>query len=649
MSHSTSSAPSVRISPDSTASLASLAADVPSQPHSHAHSYAAAAVAVPIIAHRIALPSQLQSIPLLSLLDDDDAASYSDPSALLRDPLSVAALNLTHPLAPPRVSGSRTEFIRLLARMKAVGMIDFTTAPRAVNGLFAVVKDSDADRLIIDAQPANRLFVDPPHVLLPNPSHLVQLHAERGVKLYPAKSDLSNFYHNMLLPVEWRPYFALPQITAEECAELGVPYTGLPVYPMCTTLPMGFSHAVVLAQRAHENVLYRHDTASGFGPALLRSDNLLCMDSPTIDRCIHGIYIDDLFFLSPRFEDVDAQYRRSLAAYERAGLPDSVKKRKPPLRSPKSIKAIGIEMDPIALTLSVAVADRLKLVRATLALLSAPHVTGLQLSQLIGSWTWCILLRRSALCVLQHVYRFISMAGVSPKPLRLWPSVRRELQCLLCLVPLLHSEMGSHFFEFAYASDASTIAAGVVAAPLTQRLSTALYPLSSNRRFNLLPLHRLDTESASSMEMPPAFVEHVHGLIAELRPQLAAPKWSVLIASRWRHEHHINVLELHAALLSLRHALSFPDSASSRIFTLVDSAVAYYSLWKGRSSSQQLLPALRQINAHLLVSGASLQPCWIPSEWNPADAPSRLRAFPTSVAATSSSSSSSISEPSPRL
>jgi hypothetical protein len=517
--------------------------------------------------------------------------------------------------------------------MQAVGMIDFTTAPRAVNGVFAVVKDSDADRLIIDAQPANRLFVDPPHVMLPNPSHLVQLHAEKGTKLYPAKSDLSNFYHQMELPVEWRPYFALPPLTAEECAELGVPYAGVPVYPMCTTLPMGFSHAVVLAQRAHENVLYRHGAACGSAPALLRSDNLLCMESPTIDRCVHGIYIDDLFFLSPRFEDVDAQYRRCLAAYEHAGLPDSVKKREPPLRSPKPIKAIGIEIDPIALTLSVAVADRLKLVRATLALLSAPLVTGLQLSQLVGSWTWCILLRRSALCVLQHVYRFVAMAGVSPKPLRLWPSVRRELHCLLGLVPLLHADMGSHFFHLAYASDASTLAAGVTAAPLTQRLSTALYPLSSSPRFNLLPLHRL--ESDSNLEMPSGFVEHVRGLIAELRPQLAGPKWSVLIASRWRHAQHINVLELHAALLSLRHALSFPDSASSRIFTLVDSAVAFYSLWKGRSSSQQLLPALRQINAHLLASGASLQPCWIPSEWNPADAPSRLRAFPTSLAASS--------------
>ena len=39
-------------------------------------------------------------------------------------------------------------------------MIAFTAEPLAVNGLFAVEKDSDTDRLIIDAQPANRLFID---------------------------------------------------------------------------------------------------------------------------------------------------------------------------------------------------------------------------------------------------------------------------------------------------------------------------------------------------------------------------------------------------------------------------------------------------------------------------------------------------------
>ena len=54
----------------------------------------------------------------------------------------------------------------------------------------------------IDAQPANRLFVDSPRVSLPDPSHLVQLQVPKGHTMYVGKSDLSNFYHHLGLP-EW--------------------------------------------------------------------------------------------------------------------------------------------------------------------------------------------------------------------------------------------------------------------------------------------------------------------------------------------------------------------------------------------------------------------------------------------------------------
>jgi hypothetical protein len=56
----------------------------------------------------------------------------------------------------------------------------------------------------------------------------------------------------------------------------------------------------------------------------------------------------------------------------------------------------------------------------------------------------------------------------------------------------------------------------------------------------------------------------------------------------------------------------------------VDSTVAFFSLWKGRSSSAPLLLILRQIAALLLASGLSLCVGWLPSEINPADKPSRL-------------------------
>ena len=67
-----------------------------------------------------------------------------------------------------------------------------------------------AYRMVIDAQPANRLFADPPRVDLPNPSHLVQMQLPADSPMFVAKSDLSNFYHHLGLPVWLQPFFALP-------------------------------------------------------------------------------------------------------------------------------------------------------------------------------------------------------------------------------------------------------------------------------------------------------------------------------------------------------------------------------------------------------------------------------------------------------
>jgi hypothetical protein len=279
-------------------------------------------------------------------------------------------------------------------------------------------------------------------------------------------------------------------------------------------------------------------------------------------------------------------------------------------------------------------------------------VTGRQLSRLLGSWVWCLMLRRPALALLLHAYRYIAVAG--ERPLTLWPSVRHELICLMALTPLLQTDLSASFHQRVYATDASDIAAGVVATPLTPALSSGLYSLSSSAARNLLPsprslergTHRahgaLDSAESPSTPTDGPAGRALHSLIDSVR-------WSTLVSSPWRHAQHINALELHAVLLALRHALSSPDSVCHRLFLLVDSSVAFYALWKGRSSSGQLLPVLRHINALLLVSGCALQTCWIPSAWNPADAPSRMQhtttvthsAHPVATAATAASVDSS--------
>ena len=105
---------------------------------------------------------------------------------------------------------------------------------------------------------------------------------------------------------------------------------------------------------------------------------------------------------------------------------------------------------------------------------------------------------------------------------------------------------------------------------------------------------------------------------------IAAAPWRTIVSKAWSDVEHVNTLEVRAALLAVHHALSYPSSLSSRVFLLVDSTVAFFTLWKGRSSSPALLLPLRMVSAALLASGMVLLPGWLPSEDNPADAPSRL-------------------------
>ena len=133
--------------------------------------------AVPIIAERISLPSSAASVPLQELLPPPLAALYGAPSPELLPPAAASAQRRRRTRAIVR--GARSEYVALVRRMCAVGMLDFTTQPRCVNGVFGVPKPDGAIRLIIDARPANAVFAEPPHVELPTPDLIANLVAAR--------------------------------------------------------------------------------------------------------------------------------------------------------------------------------------------------------------------------------------------------------------------------------------------------------------------------------------------------------------------------------------------------------------------------------------------------------------------------------------
>jgi hypothetical protein len=525
--------------------------------------------AVPIIAHRIALPGEsLRPVDLVSALPPDLAALYAAPSPalLLQTPRPVRRR--------PHVFGSHTEYVRLVQRLLSIGMVSLTTQPRVVNGLFAVPKDAAEDRFIIDAVFANAWFAQPVKARLPDPSVLARLSVPAGARLFITKSDLSNYYHHLALPAWLRPYFCLVGIPA---CDLGLPGSGL-VYPMCHTVPMGWNHSVVVAQGAHEHTLY----ASG---ALRRERSLLSLLSASTDGTIalsgddtaHGIYIDDLFSVSLVEDRANAELDASLAAYAARGFiakPSKVKR-----ACATGTTVLGLLVDGTRLTVSVAPEDRVELLRSVIRVLSQRTVTGHELASLVGSLTWCMLVRRPALQCLHRAYRFALVRRNHPS--QLWPSAVRELLVSAALLPLLSASLSAPHANRVIATDACEFGGAVVTRPL---------PLPS--------------------PLPTALVDGA---------------WSTIIQHRWRWAgDHINALELRAILLGLLWLVSC-RIVDRRVPLLTDSMVCLGALNKGRTSAPTLSRVLSTVAALCLGAGLILLPAHVPTALNPADGPSRFR------------------------
>lgn len=581
---------------------------------------------VPLVADRVALPSAVGTARLLDLLPPELAHDYSSPSRLvLPDGCPRAAASHR-----AFVHGSRGEYLRLLGRMHSAGMVSFIRSPRAVNSVFCVPKGDGDLRLILDARVANDVMVPPPKVELPTPDRLAALQSDRSRPLFVAGTDVDNFYYRLRLPDWLVPFFCMPPVRACELPFLRSGSDGdYQLYPALLVLPMGWSHSVFVAQQVHEHVVYSYTS-------LRRCDAIGTHTDTNLDRLRHSIYIDDVnwFGYSPKvLATVQEEYIRVMAA---KGLPVKPSKVTRPTCDPTAV--LGLSFDGRAHTLGLA-ADKMQLLRSrTLDVLRRHAVSGVELSQLVGSWSWCMLARRPSLAAFANVYRFIRTAGSSVLPL--WQSVRVELAVVMGLAPLMWADLGADWFPHLLASDASSSGLGVVRSPLSRddvlvlRTLPVLPPHSAtvvpSQPSEALPLRAVlpAAPPRSSVPGPSACAPALSVGRARRATDLASVlpshrSWSVVASSRWRQPEHISALEARAVSTAVRFAVSCPSSLNSRLFLLCDSLSVCGALAKGRSSAPLMLRRLRSIQALCLAAHIRVYPIWLPTELNPADGPSR--------------------------
>ena len=572
-----------------------------------------------ISASQVSLPAVAGTADLLSVLPPHLAALYSQPQSLLRPP----AVSLVRRRA---FLCEHAEYVLLLQRMIERDMIAFTQQPLVVNGLFGVPKDGGASiRLIVDARPVNSMFIESPPVSLPTPDIIASLNVSHGNKLFAAKIDLDNFYHRIRLPPQWWSFFALPAVRAGDIGAIGYAADDM-VYPCCKTLPMGFSHAVFIAQAAHEHIIdtrvpllrrearlvrtpYEVSTADTItlpNPAAAAHTVPLCtsvLPSPTgdfeINRMRHSVYIDDLNLYHHDPAVMNAAMDQYIAAMAAAQLPAKPSKVVRPTAD--GLECLGIWVDGTACEVGLSI-PKLQLLRAsTMRLLDIGECTGRELSHIVGRYTWAMLARRPAMAIFSAVYRFIECAHDTR--FTIWPSVRRELWAAAHIAPLLYASIRCEWAPVVIASDASEQAAGVV------------YANTDNNH----------VKGLSSLPDTPGTATH-----PMLQSFIAAADWRIAISHPWHAEEHINALEVRASLAAVKWAMKRPDvlvpssPTHSKLLLLVDSSATHGAITKGRSSSHRLLRPLRTMSSLLLAAGIYVRTKWIPSALNPADRPSRM-------------------------
>ena len=559
---------------------------------------------VPLRADRLALPGPGEGavIPLLLVLPPHLQQLYSGPneSILRLPPPSTESLNAVR----IRKGCDDREYGKVIRRIFESGMLIFSeTAPLCVNAIFSVRKDEQHDRLITDARRANLLWQKPGGVDLASPSYFSDLIIPDSAQLFVGKSDVKNMFHRFRLPDWMIPYFGLMPVPR---SEVGLEGDGI-VWPCMQSLPMGFSHAVILAQSAHYQAIQE---------SLVGIPNVLHRESRELS-CVWMEYIDDHGVLSTSIDACREAMSASVSALEEKGMDSQPSKQVWP------VAAGDAKTDLLGVTfradgwLTPAKTSLASLLNDTVTVLQAERVTMANLSSIVGKWVWILLLNRPMLSILgTETFEDIAKCKLPNDRIVLPRHTRQELLCLIDLAPLIMVNLKTPLSTTAVATDASMKGAGVVTSPINREQWHTLAEFRERKGWY--------TRHQQPVESDEEATSRASSLSTVVRNFTTDSCWETKVSSPWKFpEDSITILELNALLLGIRNFLETESNHASRPLFFLDSTAALGAVAKGRSASNRVNHLCRKICAYLCAGALRPGWLWIPTDIMPADQPSR--------------------------
>ena len=515
----------------------------------------------------------------------------------------------------------RPEYARLVVRhlrSRKVGLLPNVACSASI---FAVGKSSGGLREVWNGHDLSTLATlppKPPH--LAGVTALVDLEASRRIPIVAYKRDARCFFDQLDLPVHLRDHFGRPWLCCsdilrftdmERCELLSFLWTGaqvsddLVLHPCCATWPMGFSWSSYLAQSTLLAALVK----AGFPEERMLADDL--PPPRDLDLCVSLATDDIMLFSRGHCPRARAAIQQIDVAVNDLGVQAHHGK---DVNEALDCTLIGVDLQH-GRRLAPS-CDKMSLVLVGLVfLLSDPSImlTGLELQAVLGHLAWFALLTRPVFSCLHEVYAEAreQLAGKS----RPGDQCLVELALFTMLLPYIDADLTRPWADIVVASDTSpSYGFGV---------SVAAAPPDTLRAFSRTAARRgafarLERDGAYPDEEPE---KPRNGRVCPLPINKAA--FGTVVSSRAEHDAHAGALEAGGVRLALRWFLRSASCHGQRMVLLVDAQAVLGAVAKGRSSSPSLQREIMRIAALQLAGGILLKLVYVPSEDNPADAPSR--------------------------
>lgn len=575
---------------------------------------------------RLSFPQDRPMFDPRPYFDEVHQACYEDPSSLVTE-------NVINEKPPPRVQvrASGEEAKKLVEFLDRHGRLTLIPGKK-VNldrccGAFALIKDSEKDRLIVDARPANE--AEPTLTswckTLGSVAAFLQIELHPQNFLYMSGTDLRDYYYCFSVSAarSQRNTLRLP-LPVSYAKKLDSFHPGLEqskvVFPALNTLAMGDNNAVELGQMAHMNL--------AISALALSPHELLCSHSRgPRGRLAAGIVIDDVLIAeqappSAQEEDTEGEYRLNLLceAYQREGLTAHPAKT---FRKVTEIDVWGVSLDGKKGWCRASLKRLIPLMEVTARTARAGVATVHLLEVIAGAWVAILQVRRRMLSLLQYIYT-AQVDRARNCIIRLAPALIAELWALVALGPIAVADLRAQTLGRVFLSDASSDCLGVVASDVGRTFCRELHRrcLSRGCWNKLLSPWKAFLKEHEALEVEseiPAGVPLVcHPLWVAIAEHL---QYRCVLRKKVLRRRHINLLEVEAVLkLEARLAERF---AGSRYLLGSDSQVALAALLKGRSSSRRINDLLRSSLATHLGAGIAGSYGYVPSKSNVGDDPTR--------------------------